>query len=50
VQQSVVRIHGKTSRTVTYTYALTALNEGAINIPAMELSVGGEALRTDPWR
>lgn len=47
VQQSVVRISGKTSRTVTYTYALTALNEGLINIPAMELNVGGEAIRTD---
>lgn len=48
VQQSVARIYGKTSRTVTYTYALTALDDGEIKIPAMELSVAGESLRTEP--
>jgi hypothetical protein len=48
VQQSMVRIGGKTSRTVTYTYALTALDDGEISIPAMELSVGAESLRTEP--
>lgn len=41
-------INGRASSSITYTYTLMAQEEGEHTLPPIEVSVGGETIRTEP--
>ncbi len=45
---SVSIINGRTTRTTTYTYSFIALDPGDYSIPAINIRVDGEVMRTNP--
>lgn len=49
-RQSTSRAGGKTVRTFTWSFAATPLAAGPLEIPALEMKVGGETLRSQPLR
>lgn len=45
-KQSFVSVNGKSTLTISYTYALTAESEGELVVPALSMKAGGEVLQS----